>query len=78
MKNQTYRVIIRKEPEGNYTAFVPSLPGCITWGDSIEETLELAKDAIEGCLEIMKEEGIEIIDDSNTFEYSLQIENIAA
>lgn len=54
-----FRVILRKEPEGNYTAFVPALSGCITWGDSVEETIELAKDAIEGCLSIIKQAGID-------------------
>ena len=32
MKYHNYRVIIRKEPEGSYTAIVPTLKGCITWG----------------------------------------------
>ena len=41
-----YRVIFRKEPEGGYTVNVPSLPGCITFGDTIEEAIEMAKEAI--------------------------------
>ena len=44
MKNLNYRVIIRKEPEGSYTAIVPTLKGCITWGETIEEAMKMAKE----------------------------------
>ena len=40
MKVLSYRIILRKEPEGAYTVIVPSLPGCITYGDTIEEAIE--------------------------------------
>ena len=72
-KNRTYRIVLRKEPEGAYTAFVPSLPGCITWGNTVEHALEMAKEAIEGCIAVLKEEGEPIPDDNGTFEYSLQL-----
>ena len=55
-------------------ASVPVIPGCITWGDSVGKTIELAKDAIESCLSVMEEERIEIIDDNGTLEYSVQID----
>jgi antitoxin HicB len=57
---RNYRVILRKEPEGVYTAFVPAFTSCITWGETVEHALEMAKDAIEGCIEILKEEGLPI------------------
>ena len=41
-----YRVTFRKEPEGGYTVNVPSLPGCITFSDTIEEAIEMAEEAI--------------------------------
>jgi antitoxin HicB len=72
-KNRTYRIVLRKEPEGTYTAFVPSLPGCITWGETVEHALEMVKDAITGYIEVLKDEGEPIPDDSETFEYSLQL-----
>ncbi|MBK5271187.1 MAG: type II toxin-antitoxin system HicB family antitoxin [Bacteroidia bacterium] len=72
-KNKTYRIIMRKEPEGAYTAFVPSLPGCITWGETVEHALEMAKDAIEGYIAVLKEEGEPVPDDNDTLEYSLQL-----
>ncbi len=42
-----YRILLRKEPEGGFTVIVPSLPGCITYGETIEEAINMAKEAIE-------------------------------
>jgi len=50
-----YRVLLRKEPEGGYTVIVPFLPGCITYGDTVEEALKNAKEAIELYIESLKE-----------------------
>lgn len=71
--SKTYRVVLRKEPEGTYTAIVPALPGCITWGETVEHAMEMAKEAIEGCIEVLKEEGEPVPDDNETLEYSLQL-----
>ncbi len=71
--SKTYRVVLRKEPEGTYTAIVPALPGCITWGETIERAMEMAKEAIEGYIEVLKEEGEPVPDDNETLEYSLQL-----
>ncbi|HMK25033.1 MAG TPA: type II toxin-antitoxin system HicB family antitoxin [Chitinophagaceae bacterium] len=72
-KNRTYRIVLRKEPEGAYTAFVPSLPGCITWGQNVDHALEMAKDAITGYIAVLEEEGEPVPDDNETLEYSLQL-----
>lgn len=56
----SYRILLRKEPEGGYTVTVPSLPGCVTYGKSIEEATEMAKDAIELYLESLKSHNEEI------------------
>jgi antitoxin HicB len=71
--SRTYRIVLRKEPEGSYTAIVPALPGCITWGENIEQAMEMAKEAITGYIEVLKEEGEPIPDDNETLEYSLQL-----
>jgi len=73
MQNRTYRVIIRKEPEGSYTAIVPTLKGCITWGETIEEAMLMAKEAIEVMIESMEANHIPIADDSETVEYSVSV-----
>ncbi|MCW5312313.1 type II toxin-antitoxin system HicB family antitoxin [Nostoc sp. KVJ3] len=46
------RSIIHPAEEGGYWAEVPTLPGCITEGDTIEEVMANLKDAIEGWLEV--------------------------
>ena len=69
----TYRIILTEEPEGGYTANVPSLPGCITYGDNVNHAIEMAKEAIEGYLAVLKEQGEDIPDDSQSLEYSLTL-----
>ena len=71
--SRTYRIVLRKEPEGTYTAIVPALPGCITWGETVEDALEMAKEAIKGYIEVLQEEGEPVPDDNETLEYSLQL-----
>ena len=48
-----YKVLVEPQKEGGYTVTVPSLPGCISEGDTLAETLENIKDAIEGYLEVL-------------------------
>lgn len=55
MKVSNYPILLRKEPEGGYTVTVPSLPGCVTYGETIEEAKKMAKEAIELYIESMKE-----------------------
>lgn len=71
--SKTYRILLRKESEGTYTVIVPSLPGCITWGKNIEHAIEMAKDAIQGYIEVLQQEGEPVPDDNETLEYSLQL-----
>ncbi len=52
-----YDVILTPAPEGGYVVSVPELPDVHTEGESREEALEMAKDAIEGYLEAMRERG---------------------
>ena len=45
------KVVVEPSEEGGYTVFVPSLPGCISEGDSKEEAIRNIKEAIELYLE---------------------------
>lgn len=47
MKQFTYKILLNKEPEGGYTLIVPTLPGCITYGETIDDAIVMAKEAIE-------------------------------
>lgn len=46
-----FQVILEPSDEGGYTAHVPSLPGCISEGDTIDETMDNIREAIELYLE---------------------------
>lgn len=69
----TYKVLLYPEPEGGYTVSIPSLPGCISCGETIDEALLMIKEAAELYLEEIVARKEQILDDSNTFEYSLQL-----
>ena len=49
---------LQSEPEGGYTISVPSLPGCISYGKTFEEAMEMIKDAMAGWLAVAREEGV--------------------
>lgn len=50
-KAYMYTVIFIKEPEGGYSVLVPALPGCFSQGETIPESIEMAREAIEVYLE---------------------------
>ena len=74
MKVLNYRVLLRKEPEGGYTVIVPSLPGCVTYGEDIEDAIKMAKEAIELYIESLRAHGEEIPDEQDTLEYLVTVE----
>jgi predicted RNase H-like HicB family nuclease len=51
-----FKVILEPSEEGGYTAVVPSLPGCISEGDTVEEAMRNIREAIELYLEPIEEE----------------------
>ena len=54
---QQYEVVLVPQPEGGFVVSVPDLPDVVTEGETREEALEMARDAIEGYLEVMSERG---------------------
>jgi len=49
-----YTIVLLPDPDGEgYTVRVPELPGCITEGETVEEALLMAKDAIFGHIETL-------------------------
>lgn len=58
-KIMRYAIVIEKA-QGNYSAYVPDLPGCITTGKTIEEVEKNIKEAIAFHLEGLQEEGFPI------------------
>ena len=59
---------LQVEPEGGYTISVPSLPGCISYGTTFEEAIDMIKDAMAGWLEVAKEEGVPIPEQFETIQ----------
>ncbi len=50
------KVVLEECEEGGYTAYVPSLPGCISEGDTKEEAIENIREAVELYLEPVDDE----------------------
>ncbi len=50
------KIIFEKSDEGGYTAYVPSLPGCISEGDTKEEAMANIKEAIGLYLEPVEDD----------------------
>jgi predicted RNase H-like HicB family nuclease len=69
----SYRVLLRKEVEGGFTVTVPSLPGCVTFGGTLEESLTMAREAIELYVESLQAHGEEIPTEKEVLEYTLTI-----
>ena len=51
----TYTVELKPQEEGGYTITVPALPGCVSEGDTVKESLENIKDAAEGYIKTLVE-----------------------
>jgi antitoxin HicB len=69
-----YNIMLRPEPEGGYTAIVPALPGCVTYGRTLAEARTMAKDAISGYIESLKKHKEPIPTDDETLVASLDLE----
>jgi len=72
-----YTILIHKAEEGGFWAEVPTLPGCFSQGESVEETIANTKEAIELHLSCMKENKEEIPVDDDIIISRVHIEMIA-
>lgn len=52
------KVILEPSEEGGYTAIIPSLPGCISEGETREEALKNIQEALELYLEPVEDDQI--------------------
>ena len=74
MRNLNYRILLRKEPEGGYTVTVPILPGCVTYGETVDEAIAMAREAVEVYVESLRKRGEEVPTEEGLLEYRLTIE----
>ena len=63
-----YAVIIEKA-NGNYSAYVPDLPGCIATGSTVEETEREIREAIRFHLDGLQEDGLPIPEPTSRVEF---------
>ena len=63
-----YAIVIEKA-EGNYSAYVPDLPGCVATGTTVEETEQSIREAIEFHLDGMREDATPIPSPSSRVDY---------
>ncbi|MDR3526073.1 MAG: type II toxin-antitoxin system HicB family antitoxin [Rhizomicrobium sp.] len=57
----TYTVVIDRDTDaGGFVATCLALPGVVTEGETVEETLDMAKDAVRGYLESLQKDGLPI------------------
>ena len=57
----TYTLVLDRDVEaGGYVATCPALPGVVTEGETVEKTIEMAKDAVRGYLESLQKDGLAI------------------
>lgn len=74
MKNKLhYNVIFQAEPEGGYTAIAPALPGCVSYGKTIEKAKVNIKEAMELYLESLAAHGEKLATGNGTFVSSVEI-----
>lgn len=69
-----YSAIFEPAEEGGYTVTIPSLPGCISEGDTFEEASKNIKEAAELYLVTMREENEEIPEDTEVIVAPIEIE----
>lgn len=63
-----YAIVIEKA-EGNYSAYVPDLPGCVATGTTVEETEAQIREAIEFHVAGLREDGLSVPQPSSQVEY---------
>lgn len=57
MKTFVLKVTLKEEEDGRWSASIPALPGCSSWGYSRQEALDNIKDAAEIFIEDMIDAG---------------------
>ena len=56
----SYSVILEPQPDGGFTVLVPALPEVVTEGDTEDEALAMARDAIRLVLDYRRDQGLPI------------------
>jgi antitoxin HicB len=73
MKKHSYTVIYEEDPEGGFVASVPSLPGCYSQGETLEEAEANIMEAIELYLETLHEESKELPEERHIWQGRVEV-----
>lgn len=76
MKIRHYNVIFHPEPEGGFTAVVPTLPGCVSYGHDLVEAKKMIKDAMEGYITSLKKHNEPVPSDEDAVTSFIDIQEI--
>ena len=74
MKKRTFNLAFEPDPEGGYTVTVPALPGCVTYGETLEAARAMAKEAIELYLADLVADGEKVPETDNTLLGSIEVQ----
>lgn len=74
MTSYDYKVIIEPDETGGYVVTCPSLQGCYSQGETIEEALENIREVILLCIEDLEAEGEEIPDPSRSLMATVMVD----
>ena len=62
-------LVIVEKGETSYGAYSPDVPGCVAVGDTREEVLQRFREALQGHLELMRDENLPLPEPQTTAEY---------
>ncbi len=63
-KKLTYSVVLEPQPEGGFSVLVPAIPEVVTEGDTEEDALRMAEEAIRLALDYRRDNGLDIPEDA--------------
>ncbi len=78
MKELTYTIVMEPAEEGGFNVSVPALPGCVTQGDSFDDALAMAQDAIALWLEALAADGQPIPEEQSAAKVQVAEVRVAA
>lgn len=68
-----FNVVFSPEKSGGFTAIVPTLPGCVTFGKNLSEAKKMAKDAIKSYLTSLEKHGETVPSDDESYFTSVDV-----
>jgi antitoxin HicB len=72
MNGYRFTVVLCPQPEeGGYSVSVPALPGCFTQGETVEEAISMARDAIKLYIEDLLANGEPVPQEETAFQTSV-------